>query len=224
MLRHGAGALLDAELLAVLIGTGARGHDALAAAHGLLTRFRDLRRIAGAGTAELAAVPGVGFAKALRLKAALALAARLAERPIARGDTLNGPIPVFERLGRRLLALEREVFLALALDVKNRVLSELPLAQGGTCSVEIHPRDVFSAVLREGATSVIFVHNHPSGDPTPSDEDRALTFRLKQAGELVGVRVLDHIIVAQHGFFSFEKEEAEQKEQERNSGQRRDVR
>ncbi|MBI4509761.1 MAG: DNA repair protein RadC [Deltaproteobacteria bacterium] len=202
----GTDALQDAELLALVLGTGVQGMDATRTAQLLLARFGSIQRLASAGIGELATLPGVGLVKACRLKAALALAGRVAERPILRGDVLSSPSQVFERVGRRLLLSERETMVALALDTKNRVLSEILLAQGGTCSVELRPKDAFSLVVREAAAGVIFVHNHPSGDPSPSDDDEKATARLRNAGDLVGVRVLDHTIVARGGYYSFAAE------------------
>lgn len=203
LLREGPRALSDAELLALVLGTGTRGRDAVAAAEAILARFPDLRRVAHAGAAELCAVAGVGTAQACRVKAALALATRLGERPFARGEPLGGPRGVYERIGRRLAPLEHEVFVSVLLDAKHRVLSEHHIADGGVCSVEVIPRDVFAAVVREASAAVVFVHNHPSGDPTPSRADEELTRRLTAAGHLVGVEVLDHIVVAQQGWYSF---------------------
>jgi DNA repair protein RadC len=175
-------------------------------ARSLVERFPDLRRMAAAGIAELAAVPGVGPAQACRVKAALALAGRLGERPFERGDPYGSAAEVHERIGRRLAPLENEVFLALAVDVKNRVLTELRLAEGGACSVPVIPRDLFARVVREAAAGVIFVHNHPSGDPRPSDSDRELTARLGAAADLVGVKLIDHVISSTTGYFSFTEE------------------
>jgi DNA repair protein RadC len=206
--RLGPGALADVELLAVVLGAGTRGADSLRTAAELVRRFPDLRRLAGAGIGELSAIPGVGPAQACRVKAALALAGRLGERPLVRGERLSGPEAVHRRVGRPLAALDREVFLAIALDVKHRVLGEARVAEGGACSVEVQPRDAFTTAVREGAAAVIFVHNHPSGDPSPSGADRALTERLRRAGELIGVAVLDHVIVAQNGWFAFSSEPA----------------
>lgn len=206
MWRLGARALPDAELLAIVLGhAGARVGEAL------VERFRSLERMAAAGSAELAGVEGVGLASAARIKAALELAGRIWSRPYARGDPMGSATDVYERLGRRIAAYDREVFVALALDGRNRVLAELHLAQGGACSVEVVPRDLFSTLLREGATGVIFAHNHPSGDPRPSPADLALTDRLRAGGRLVGVRVVDHVVVGKEGFVSladrWEKEE-----------------
>ncbi len=202
LLRHGAGALLDAELLALVLGTGSRTASAFAIALALLARFGDLLRLATAGVAELAAVPGVGFAQACRLKAALTLAGRVAERPFSRGDPFTSTADVARRVGRGLLGLEREVLVVLALDVKNRVLTEARLAEGSVCTVDIVPRDAFTFAVREGAVGLIFVHNHPSGDPTPSADDVAFTERLREVGQIIGVQVLDHIVVARTGYRS----------------------
>ena len=195
----------DVELLAVVLGTGTRGHDALAVAGAIMQRFGDLRRVSLAGMAELAAVPGVGHAKACRVKAALALATRLGERPYLRGEPVGGPAAVHARVGPRLRALEREVFVVLALDVKNRVLAERRVAEGGVCSVQLLPRDLFGMLVREGAVGMICVHNHPSGDAQPSAADEAFTSRLRSAGELLGVTLVDHLIVGRGSYYSFEE-------------------
>jgi len=189
------------DLLALVLGR-ASGQ----VAENLVERFPDLRRMASAGIAELAAVPGVGPAQACRVKAALALAGRLGGSPYQRGDPFGGARDVHDRVGRRLIHLETEVFVAVALDVKNRVLTELRLAEGGACSVAVIPRDVFARVVREAASGVIFVHNHPSGDPSPSDADRELTTRLTAAADLVGVKLVDHVISSAGGYFSFTEE------------------
>lgn len=202
-MRHGPAPLRDDELLAAVLGTGARGRGAAGAASALVARFPDLRRMAAAGVGELAQVPGVGVAQACRLKAALALAARLGERPYARGEQVLGPEDIYDRIGRRLLTLDREVFVAIALDVKNRILGEHRIAEGGVCSVDVLPRDVFGVLVRDTAVATVLIHNHPSGDPSPSTSDKVLTERFTAAGVLVGVRVLDHIIVAQGGYYAF---------------------
>jgi DNA repair protein RadC len=203
LLGPGPDAMRDAELLAVILGTGARGRAALSVAESVLERFGDLRRVAVAGVAELAAVAGVGRAKACRVKAALALAGRLAARPYERGESMGGPGDVYARVGARLRALEREVFVVLALDVKHRVLAERRVAEGGVCSVQVLPRDLFAHVVREAAAAVVCVHNHPSGDPSPSAEDQIMTRRLQAAGQLIGVPLIDHVIVGQSGYYSF---------------------
>jgi DNA repair protein RadC len=199
--RVGAHGLPDTELLSVVLGLGSTS-----VAQGLVQRFPDLRRMASAGVAELAAVRGVGVAQACRIKAALALAGRLGDRPLARGEPLTGPRELYDRVGRRLAHLEREVFVGVALDTKHRVLAEVTLAEGGVCSVEVIPRDVFAVLVREAAAAAAFVHNHPSGDPTPSEADGRLTRRLAEVGELLGITVVDHVVAAAEGYHSFSSE------------------
>jgi DNA repair protein RadC len=203
LLRHGPTALRDCELIAAVLGTGPPSGGALAVAEALLARFQSLPRLAGAGLGELADVPGVGVAQACRIQAALALASRLSGRPFARGDVVRSADDVCDRLGGRLRMLDHEVFLALALDSKNRLLAEYEVATGGTCSVELVPRDVFARAVRERAVAIILVHNHPSGDPAPSGGDDEVTARLVEIGRILGVRVVDHVIVAERGFHSF---------------------
>jgi DNA repair protein RadC len=194
----GGDPLADAELLSVVLGKRTP-----MVAHELLSRFPDLRRLASAGIGELAAVRGVGVAQACRVKAALALAGRLGGRPFRRGEPFTGPDQVSSRLGTRLGNLPHEVIVALALDARNRVLVEVQLARGGACGVEVVARDLFTLLLREAAVAVILIHNHPSGDPSPSVDDIRLTERLRQAGELVGIPLLDHVILAAGDFRAF---------------------
>lgn len=195
---HGAAPLADAELLSLVLG-----NRSTSVANGLLAAFPDLHRMANAGIAELATVDGMGVAQACRLKAALALAGRLGERPHARGEALGGPAAVAKRMAPRMAHLEREVLMALAVDVKNRVIGEIRLAEGGVSRIDLLLRDAFTPLVREAATSAIFIHNHPSGDPTPSPDDVALTLRLDAVGKLVGVTLLDHVIVASDGYRAY---------------------
>jgi DNA repair protein RadC len=205
--REGPDALTDEELIAIVLGTGGPAGDTLACAARLVETMGDLRRVAGASVTELAGtVRGLGVVKAARIKAALGLASRFGERRYARGDILGSPDVVLDRFLPRLKHLDHERFWAIALDVKQRVLVELELARGDMRSVTVSPAFVYAKILREAPAGVLFVHNHPSGDPTPSEEDKALTARLGAAGELLGIAVVDHVVVAEDGFFSFRKE------------------
>lgn len=200
---HGAEALDDSELLALVLRTGARGTDASALARELLARFEGLRGLSRAARAELAAFHGVGPAKAAALVSALELGRRLAGRRLAPGEPVRGPEDVHRHYYWRLRDRRVECFLAILLDSRHRVVRDVELSTGTLTASLVHPREVFRPALQEAAAALVLVHNHPSGDPAPSAEDRAVTRRLAEAGELLGIRVLDHVIVGEQGFFSF---------------------
>ena len=194
--------LADAELLALLLRTGGAGRDALALAGWLLARYGGLAGLAAASTSELARAPGVGPAKSATLAAALELGRRLAARRLRSGDPVRGPADVFRHFHPRLRDVRTERFLLLLLDGRHRMLGEVVVSQGTLTASLVHPREVFRPALREAAAAVVLVHNHPSGDPTPSREDREITERLVEVGELLGIPVLDHVVVAERGWAS----------------------
>lgn len=198
----GPSALSDRELVALLLRTGGRGADVAAVAGALLRDHGGLRGLARAAASELRAAPGIGPAKCASLLAALELGRRLAARHLRPGDAIRGPGDVHRHFHPRLRDADRERFLALLLDGRHRVMREVAVSEGTLTASLVHPREVFRPALREGAAALVLVHNHPSGDPTPSAEDREVTDRLARAGELLGVRVLDHVIVAERGYWS----------------------
>jgi DNA repair protein RadC len=205
-LLHGAPAMLsDAELLALILRTGdSRTHTtALDLARQLLTRFATLRRLAEASVAELCRIPGIGPAKAAEILAVGELARRFATTVLSPGARYTRSDEVFRHYHEQLRDRKKEVFLALLLDAKNHLLREVQISEGSLNASIVHPREVFVPVVRESAAAVLFVHNHPSGDPTPSREDLELTTRLREAGTLMGVRVLDHIIIGSDRYMSF---------------------
>ena len=205
LLRSGAEGLSTAELLALVLRTGdaASGDSAIDQARLLLSRFATLRGMARATTAELCRTRGVGPAKAAELQAVFELARRFGSEVLRPGARYSCSTEVFRHYHERLRDHKKEVFLALLLDSKNRVLREVRISEGSLSASIVHPREVFAPVVRESAAAVLFVHNHPSGDPTPSREDLEITGRLREAGELMGVRVLDHIIIGSEAFVSF---------------------
>jgi DNA repair protein RadC len=202
----GASVLSDAELLALLLRTGGAGGDALAVATSLLEAHSGLHGLARAGASELAATAGIGPAKSASVCASLELGRRLAARRLHPGTAIRGPGDVFAHFHPRLRHIPQERFIALLLDGRHRVLREETVSQGTLTASLVHPREVFRSALRESAAALILVHNHPSGDPTPSAEDREVTRRLVRAGELLGVRVMDHVVVAERGFRSLREE------------------
>jgi DNA repair protein RadC len=200
--RLGAAALSDAELLAVLLGTGRVGEDAVSLAARLLRSSGGLSKLACMGTAELAQLPGLGTARASRLRAAFEAGAR-ALVPFHPGDEpISNSQMVFARFGRPLMASRVERFWVISVDAKNRVRAEREVARGGRTGCQVDPAEVFRFLISESASGAIFVHNHPSGDPAPSLQDLELTRRLAAAGSLLQIRVLDHVIVGGERYIS----------------------
>jgi len=198
----GAAQLSDQELLALVLGSGTSGRSAIDVASALLAASGDLAGIAQASLEELRAQRGIGVARASLIQAAMELGRRaVGERPKP-GRRLTSASDVWSHLRARLAMSEVEEFWALALDVRHRIQSERCLARGSLTGVEVHPRDVFRPLIRAAAAAVIFCHNHPSGDPTPSRQDVELTTRLREVGELCGITVLDHVVVGWEGFAS----------------------
>jgi DNA repair protein RadC len=201
--ESGPDALSNTELLALLLRTGASGVPSTALAAELLTRFGTLARLAGAGDAELLSVRGVGPAKVAALRAAFEVGCRVAREPLQLGARVRSPAHVHAEFGPRLRGLRQEVFFVVLLDSRHRVLRSLEVSRGSLNQSLVHPREVFGPAIRESAAAILVVHNHPSGDPTPSREDREVTHRLAEAGTLLGVPLLDHVVVAAGGFQSF---------------------
>jgi len=200
----GPAALTTAELLAILLGTGGGGQDVLGLAAKLLELTDgSLRRLTQRPAAELLRSPGIGPTKAGRLLAAFELGARIAreERPTV--PRIREPEDVIRLFGTRLRDLQVEEFHLLALDSQSQVLREVLITRGLLNSSLVHPREVFRPAIAEAAAGIIVVHNHPSGDPTPSAEDRAVTKQLSSAGQLLDVPLYDHVIIAGDRFVSF---------------------
>ncbi len=206
LLQSGPRSLSDAQLIAVLLRTGRRRSSAVQLGIELLDRFGGLAGVAAAAAAELCAVPGIGPAKAAELYAALELARRALAPPLAVGSGFRSSGEVYAHYFPLLRGLKQEVFRTLLLDGKHRLLREIEVSSGSLNLNIVHPREVFKAAVRESAAAVILLHNHPTGDCTPSTEDRELTRRLVDAGEIMGIRVLDHIIVGDRRYVSFADE------------------
>jgi len=199
LLSEGPRALSDAELLALVLGTGR--HPAGATALALLEAV-PLHELCWAPADAIAARPGVGAARAAAVAAAFELGRRGGWSPPRRGERCLDPGRVHELL-RHVAHAEREGFHVILLDVRGRLQRSLQVAEGSLSQCPVSPRDALRPAVREGAHSVVFVHNHPSGDPAPSPEDVDLTERLRAAAELVGVLARDHVIVAAGGYYSF---------------------
>ncbi len=206
LLSLGPDALVDSELLSLILGTSgaSAGEEGLAAR--LLDRFGGLHGLDRASASELVRISGMGPARVASLRAALHLSRRLvlAERP--RGAALRSAAQVHRRLSPLLRHLDQEVFVGIYLDARHRVLSEVRIAEGGLTACAIHPREVLMPAVREAAAALIVAHNHPSGDPAPSSDDIALTTRLSVAAEALGIRLLDHLVIGDGRYVSLAEE------------------
>jgi len=192
--------MTDGELVAVLVRTGA-----IDAMEGALETLGGLRALSAASVAELERVAGVGPARAAALTAAFELGRRVAERRLRRGQPMRGPRDVHAHFAARLREALCEHFIVVLLDGRHRVLGDVVVSSGTLTASLVHPREVFRPAIQQAAAAVVLVHNHPSGDPAPSTEDHGVTARLRQAGEVIGIRVVDHVIVADGGYYSFQE-------------------
>lgn len=202
LLAKGAAALTDAELLAIIIRDGTPAESALDLARRLLRMFGSLRALKEAGTAALCVVKGIGPARAAQLQAALALAGRVGERALRPGSVFTHSRAVYEHFHPRLRFEKQECIWCVLLDAKNRVRKEVEVSRGGLSAALAQPRDILRAAVAESAHAMILVHNHPSGDPTPSKDDILLTRRMKEVAELAGIRLLDHVVIGEEGYSS----------------------
>ena len=201
--RVGVRNLSLTELLVLLVGSGGAAGSARLVAIRLSEFFGgSLSRLAALDVASLERVPGVGTATAARIAAALELGRRAAIDDGGPIDHVRGPADVFALMGPRLRDVAQEEFHALLLNARHRVVREVLVTRGTVDASLIHPREVFRPAVSEGASGVILVHNHPSGDPTPSAEDRAVTRQLAEAGRALGIPVLDHVVVGRSRYVS----------------------
>ena len=201
LLAGAATSCSDVELLGALLDGGRAGHAARAGAEALLG-CGGLVRL-GRDAAPFATVLGPRWRRRLAVvRAALELGRRAAGTPLGPGEPMRDAAAVYAHFRGRLPQCEREQFFVLLLDGRNRLIAELRISEGTLTAALVHPREVFAPAIRLAAAALVLVHNHPSGDPTPSAEDAALTERLRRAGELLGIRVLDHVVVGQGRFVS----------------------
>ncbi|MBI3947083.1 MAG: DNA repair protein RadC [Armatimonadetes bacterium] len=205
LIRYGPEALSAAELIAILLRTGAAGIGALDLGRQLVSRFGSLRGVAQASVEALAQVKGLGPAKAAQLKAAFELGKRNAVFVDAPRPQIGSPQDVARLLMPELAGELREQLRALFLDTRNQVLRARTISIGGLDASIIHPREVFKEAIAQSAAAVIVAHNHPSGDPSPSPEDIAVTRRLVEAGRIIGIELLDHVVIGDGRFVSLKE-------------------
>ena len=203
LLKLGSEALSAQEILALILGRGTKGESVMVTSQKLLSRFGSLKGVANASVEELTQTKGIGPAKAAQIKAALELSRRLeADAGETPRPVLKSPDDVATEVRTKLKGKKKEHFLVLCLDTRNRLINSKLVSIGSLDTSIVHPREVFKEAVSSCAASVIFAHNHPSGDPEPSKEDIELTKRLAKAGEIIGIDVLDHIIVCDRSYSS----------------------
>lgn len=207
LVHYGARALSDAELLALVLGTGTSREPVEVLAQRMLVVAGGLQGLCRRGMSRLCELDGLGLAKATRLLAAFELGVRASTTPTALGAVYGGPEEIHRAFFGRVSRLRSEWFFAVLFDSRLRHLGEVTVAQGGLRRCAVTVGDTFRRILQEGAASVVFVHNHPSGDPWPSEADRRFTADLVRAGKLLEVDVLDHVIVGAQGYFSFAEDD-----------------
>jgi DNA repair protein RadC len=205
LLAKGPQSLSDTELLAIILrnGNASTGESAIDHARLLLGQFGGLKGMEDAASSDLGKVKGIGPAKIAQIKASLELARRVGSHKWEPGQSLRSSEDVFRHFRDDLEKEKRELFYVVLLNNKNKKIRDVKISEGSLTASLVHPREVYNPVIRESAAAVIFVHNHPSGDPAPSPEDIEITRRLKEVGDLMGVRVLDHVVVGRDRYFSF---------------------
>jgi DNA repair protein RadC len=202
---RGTAALTDAELLAIVLNTGVRGESVVQVAQRLLAEYGGLNGLVRADVVDLERQHGLGEAKAAKLKATMALADRIKKISPVDRPQIQTPEDVFEMLGTEMAALDHEQLRVLLLDTKNRVLRVATVYQGSVNSAQVRVAEIFKDAIRQNAPGIVVIHNHPSGDPTPSSADISLTTEINRGGQILGIDVVDHLIVGRGQFRSLRR-------------------
>jgi DNA repair protein RadC len=202
LVKFGEQALSAQELLQLILGRGVAGESVAITAQKLLSQFGSLQKLAEASIEELSSIKGIGLAKAAQIKAAFEIGRRVSlQIPYYRSRELTDPEKVYRLIKSKLKNYHKEHFYIIALNSRNYSIAEVSV--GSLNASIVHPREAFAEAIKNKAASVIFAHNHPSGDPEPSEDDLLLTKKLVESGKILGIEVFDHIIVAKDRFFSF---------------------
>jgi len=202
LVKFGEQALSSQELLQLILGRGIAGESVAVTAQKLLAQFGSLQKLSEASIEELSSIKGIGLAKAAQIKAAFEIGRRLSIQTLDyKSKELNAPEKVYRLIKSKLKDYHKEHFYIIALNSRNHSIAEVSV--GSLNASIVHPREVFAEAIKNKAASVVFAHNHPSGDPEPSEDDLVLTKRLVESGKILGIEVFDHIIVAKDEFFSF---------------------
>ncbi|MBI9014259.1 MAG: DNA repair protein RadC [Clostridiales bacterium] len=204
--HFGVSALTNSELMAIVLQSGSREESAIELGQNIINLFdHGIQGLNDVTVEELTAVKGVGIAKACQISAAVELGRRVSKCKINILGKINSPKTVVEYFQEELRHLNKEKFIVVFLNTKNLITSYEVVSVGSLSASIVHPREVFNRAIKKSAASIILIHNHPSGNPTPSREDEAITKRLCNVGEVVGIKILDHIIISEDGYFSFKE-------------------
>ncbi len=202
LMRYGPESMSTAELIAIILGSGTKSMPVLQLAHEIISKFGSVKRLADTTIEELCEIKGLGQTKALQLKAALSLGMRVSRQASLPKYRIETPQHAYHLVKDELESEKREHFVTILLDAKGYVINHQVVSIGTLSKTLIHPREVFYPAIRHKASSMVIAHNHPSGDPTPSQEDYDVTRSLMEAGELLGISVRDHIIVGCDSYVS----------------------
>jgi len=202
LVKFGEQALSAQELLQLILGRGVAGESVAVTAQKLLAQFGSLQKLAEASIEELSSIKGIGLAKAAQIKATFEISRRLStQAPTYKSKELTDPEKVYRLIKSKLKDYHKEHFYIIVLNSRGHSIAEVSV--GSLNASVVHPREVFAEAIKNKAASVILAHNHPSGDPEPSEDDLLLTKKLVESGKILGIEVFDHIIVVKDGFFSF---------------------
>ncbi len=203
MLKKGVDALSDAELLAVVLQKGTKKNNVVSLSQKILSKY-SLENLQDLGVNQLKSIAGIGEAKALQVLALAEIGKRLNSKRKQK-IAVKKPIDVYEHMKENVKNLKQEHFFVLSLDTKNKIIAEKIIAIGTLNAALLHPREIFKEAIKNSANSVIILHNHPSGDPEPSEEDIKITEDIMKAAELIGINVLDHIIIGDTSYWSYKE-------------------
>ncbi|MGE7622828.1 RadC family protein [Viridibacillus sp. NPDC096237] len=203
--RQGAESLSNQELIAILLRTGTKEESVLHIANRVLTSFEQLHELKHAAIEEIMSVKGIGEAKAIQLLAAIELGRRMSQQRIEDRYTIRSPQDAATYLMADMTALLQEHFVVLFLNVKNQIIHKQTIFIGSLNASIVHPREIFREAVKRSAASLVCAHNHPSGNPAPSPEDIEVTKRIQEAGYIIGIELLDHVIIGDHQFISLKE-------------------
>ncbi|MBN2260346.1 MAG: DNA repair protein RadC [Clostridiales bacterium] len=207
MINIGSKKLSNTELLAILIQTGSKSESSLALAQKILELMNNgIHELNNMTVQELCQIKGIGPSKAVQILAAVELANRIKMDEFLIKEKIMSPKDIYDIVGQDMKYFKKEVFRVVFLDTKNRVIDYEDISMGSLNSSIVHPREVFNRAVKKSAAGIVLMHNHPSGNPTPSSEDINITKRLAQAGELLGIKVMDHVIIGIGKYYSMREE------------------